>query len=92
MATEMNIIKDEPKELRIEFQSGDLTVPDLIANELLKNDDVEFAGVTKDHPEVGKPVLVLKTGKKKAADVLSKTLEDLTEKFTKLEGELSKKK
>ena len=87
----MNIIKDEKKEMVIEFGSEDFTIPDLIASELLQNSDVEFAGVEKDHPEIGNPRLVVKTGKKKASDALEKALEDIDENFSDLKKKLSKK-
>ncbi|MCL5092886.1 MAG: hypothetical protein M1128_00235 [Candidatus Marsarchaeota archaeon] len=88
---ELQIIKNENKELMIEFQSGDLTMPDLIASELLNNSDVEFAGVTKDHPEVGKPVLVVKTNKKKAMEAVEKALENIDEQFAEIKKALNKK-
>lgn len=88
----INILKNESNELVIEFENPDLTLPDLIANELQQNDDVEFAGVGKDHPEVGKPTLTIKTGKKKAKDVLVKALDELDETITELKGSISSKK
>ncbi|MCL4363325.1 hypothetical protein M1439_02660 [Candidatus Marsarchaeota archaeon] len=88
---ELQIIKNENKELMIEFQSGDLTMPDLIASELLNNPDVEFAGVKKDHPEVGKPILVVKTNKKKAMEAVEKALENIDEQFAEIKKALNKK-
>ena len=88
---ELQIIKNENKELTIEFQSGDLTMPDLIASELLNNPDVEFAGVKKDHPEVGKPILVVKTNKKKAMEAVEKALENIDEQFAEIKKALNKK-
>ena len=88
----ISIIKSEPKELIIEFETTDLTLPDLIASDLLKNPDVEFAGVSKDHPKIGKPRLVVKTSKKKAAEVLEKSISGLEEVFTEIKDEFSKKK
>ncbi len=87
----MNVIKDEGNEMTIEFETSDLTIPDLIASELLKNDDVEFAGVSKSHPEVGKPTLVIKTGKKKPRDALAKALTQIEEMASELKGQLPKK-
>ncbi len=86
----IKVIKDESKELVIEFETKDLTIPDLIASELLENEDVDFAGVAKDHPETGNAVLVVKS-KKKAKDVLLKTIESLDEQFTELKAQVSKK-
>jgi DNA-directed RNA polymerase subunit L len=86
----IKVLKEESKELEIEFDTKDLTIPDLIASELLKNDDVDFAGVAKDHPETGNAVLVLKS-KKKAKDVLLKAIESLDEQFAELKTQVSKK-
>ena len=88
---EMNVIKNESKELVIEFVTKDLTIPDLIVSELLQNSDVEFASVEKDHPEVGNPRLVVKTCKKKASDALEKALENIDENFSDIKKRLSKK-
>jgi len=85
----IKVIKDETKELMIEFDTKDLTIPDLIAAELLDEDDTEFAGVTKDHPETGNVVLVLKS-KKNAKSELIKAIERISEKYEELK--LSSKK
>jgi DNA-directed RNA polymerase subunit L len=87
----IEIKKDEGKELDIEFDTPDLTIPDLIANELLTSDSVEFAGVSKDHPEVGKPLLVVKSKKSAKSDLL-KALQSIDEQFAELKTQLSKKK
>lgn len=86
----VKFVKDEAKELQIEFEKGDLTIPDLIAAELLNNEGVEFAGVMKDHPETGKPLLVIKS--KHAKNDLIKAIENLDEGFEGLKDQFSKKK
>lgn len=87
----MKIVKNETKELQLEFDSGDLTVPDLVANELLKSSSVEFAGVMKEHPEIGKPLLVVKSKKSARSDLL-KAIENLDGEFESLKEQFSKKK
>lgn len=87
----VKVLKDESKELIVEFQTKDLTFPDLIAGELLNEDDTEFAGVSKDHPETGNVVLVLKSKKQAKAELL-KAIERLDEQFADLKGQLSSKK
>ena len=87
----INVKKEEGKELDIEFEAPDLTVPDMIAKELLTNDSVEFAGVLKDHPEVGKPLLVIKSKKSPKSDLL-KALSSIDENFTDLKSQISKAK
>lgn len=87
----MKVLKDESKELIVEFETKDLTIPDLIAGELLTEEDVDFAGVSKDHPETGNVVLVIKS-KKKAKDELLKAIGRLDESFSEIKGQISKKK
>jgi DNA-directed RNA polymerase subunit L len=85
----LNLIKEEDKELAIEFDTSDFTIPDLLADELLEDSNVEFAGVSKDHPETGKPILVIKSKKNPKASLM-----DAIERLDKSFGELkvSKKK
>lgn len=87
----LKVIKDESKELMVEFDTKDLTIPDLIASELLSEDDVEFAGVSKDHPETGNVLLVVKS-KKNAKSELLKAIGRLDESFGEIKTQLSKKK
>jgi DNA-directed RNA polymerase subunit L len=85
----MNVLKDEGNEMSIEFDTDDVTVPDLIAAQMLKNPDVEFAGVEKEHPEVGHPKLLIKTGKKKPKDALAKALEEIEEQLEEIKKGIS---
>jgi DNA-directed RNA polymerase subunit L len=87
---EFKVLKNEKNELEIEFESPDLTFPDLVANTLLENDDVSFAGVKKDHPEIGKPHLIIKTKSKKADTVLKETLDSLNLDLSKLKKLINK--
>jgi DNA-directed RNA polymerase subunit L len=87
----IKVLKDESKELIIEFDTKDLTIPDLISNELVNEDETEFAGVSKDHPETGNAVLVLKS-KKTAKTELLKAIGRIDERFAELKTQLSSKK
>ncbi|MDE1871302.1 MAG: hypothetical protein KGI06_03615 [Candidatus Micrarchaeota archaeon] len=87
----IKVLKDESKELMIEFDTKDLTIPDLIANALVNEDDTEFAGVSKDHPETGNAVLVLKS-KKTAKTELLKAIGRLDEQFADLKSQISSSK
>ncbi len=79
----LNLIKDEDKELIIEFDTSDFTIPDLIADELLEDSNIEFAGVSKDHPETGKPILVIK-GKKSPKSSLMAAIDRLDKELGEL--------
>lgn len=87
----LHMIKEETNELIVEFDTKDLTIPDLIANKLLQYDEVEFAGVGKEHPEVGKARLAIKTSKKSAKSMLNKALEELDEEFASIKTAVGKK-
>ena len=88
----INVVKNENKELIIEFDDGDLTLPEFLAGELSKEDDVAFAGVDRQHLGTSKPKLVVRTEKKKAIDMLDKALDAMDEEFSDLKSQLSKKK
>ncbi len=88
----INVIKNESKELIIEFENGDLTLPELLAGELSKEDDVAFAGVDRQHLGIGKPKLIIRTEKKKAIDTVDKALDSIDEEFSDLKSQLPKKK
>ena len=88
----INVIKNESKELIIEFDSGDLTLPEFLAGELSKEEDVAFAGVDRQHLIAGKPKLIVRTEKKKAIDMIEKALDSMDEEFSDLKSQLSKKK
>ncbi len=87
----ITIVKDESNELIIDFDTSDFTIPDLIASQLQQNDDVSFAGVAKEHPEVGRPRLVIKTGKGKAKTALEKALKQLDETISELKSSIPAK-
>ncbi len=87
----MKVLKDESKELVIEFDTRDLTIPDLIAHELLADESTEFAGVSKDHPETGNAVLALKSKKNAKAELL-KAIERIDEQVAELKKQLSQRK
>ena len=87
----IKVLKDETKELMIEFETKDLTIPDLIANELVNEEDTEFAGVSKDHPETGNAVLVLKSKKTAKAELL-KAISRVDEQFADLKTQIGSSK
>ena len=86
-----NVLKNEGKELILEFEGTDSTIAEMLASQLLTESDVSFAGVSRDHPQTGKPTLVIKTSKKKPADALQSAIEALEESFTELMKGIPKK-
>ncbi len=89
---DIKVLKNESKELEIEFQSKDMTLPDLLAHELMTDSDVSFAGVAKSHPEVGRPVLTIKTSKKSASGALEDAISRIKDNMKDLKAGMSKKK
>lgn len=88
----IKIIKSEAKELSLEFDSKDMTFPDLVAHELLEDADVSFAGASMSHPEIGFPVLVIKTEKKSAAAALGRALKRIEENAEELRHAFTNRK
>jgi DNA-directed RNA polymerase subunit L len=86
----INLIRNESKELAIEFETTEFTIPDLLADELLEDPNVEFAGASKDHPETGKPVLVIR-GKKDPRASLLAAIGRIDDNLAKLKSQIPKK-
>ena len=81
---EVKVEMKEKNHAEITFEGADLSLANAIRDILLQDEDVEFAGVVKEHPEVGDPKLILKVKRgnpmvhlSKAAAKLAKTAEEL---------------
>ncbi len=85
---EYKILKNEENELMVEFNSPDLTIPDLLANTALEDPKVTFAGVYKEHPDVGNPQLVVKTKGEKATEALKGALERIQSNIKDMKKQL----
>ncbi len=85
---EIKILKNEGKELVLEFETFDTTIPELLAKSLLKDKDVEFAGISDDHIETIGRRLTLKTQKKKPKDALEKALEELEKEISSIKSSI----
>ena len=86
-----NVLKNEGKELVLEFEGTDSTIAEMLASQLLTESDVSFAGGSRDHPQTGKPTLVIKTSKKKPADALQSAIEELEGSFSEMMKSIPKK-
>lgn len=74
---EVKIIKSEPGELSFELVGSDQSLAQLLAEKLNKEKSVVFAASKVAHPLVANPVVIVKTKKTKAVDVVVKTLEEI---------------
>lgn len=84
---EVKVERKDKNHVEIMLVGEDLAMAKAIREELLQNDDVEFAGVTKDHPEIGHPKLIVKTKKGDPIKLVIKS----AEKIADAAAELAKK-
>ncbi|MGC8671503.1 MAG: RpoL/Rpb11 RNA polymerase subunit family protein [Candidatus Micrarchaeia archaeon] len=86
----ISIIEDTPKSLVIEFQGIDRGVAEAIADKLQNAEGIDFAGVEKEHPEIGNPRLVVKASKNPKA-LVSKAIDEILEEVEQLKVQMPKK-
>lgn len=87
---EVNFVEDEAKSLVIEFVGADRSLPDMIKSKLLENKDVDFVGVVKEHPEIARPKIIVKSSKT-ARTIVAKAVEELQDDVKDLASSLPKK-
>jgi DNA-directed RNA polymerase subunit L len=86
----LNILEDEPKSMIIEFLDADRGIAELIKEKLEASKEISFVGVIKEHPEAGKPRLVIKS-EKNARILLLKAIESIQDEIKDLSSQLPKK-
>lgn len=82
----LNIRKNQPNYIEIEFVDEDVAIPSAIKEKVIANKDVEFASAKHEHPQIGHPVLVVRTQKEKALDLVLEAIDEIekeTEEFKK---------
>lgn len=87
---EVRIIEDEPKSMILEFAEADRGIAELIKDRLINNRDVEFAGVIKEHPEIGMPRLVIKANRPKS--LVLKAVEEVQDEIKEFSSQMPKSK
>ncbi len=88
VSLKINVIKDEGKELIVEFDTKDFTIPDMIADQLLEDGSVEYAGVMKEYRETSSPRLMITA--KKPKDSLAKAVSELEDEFAAIAKQAKK--
>ncbi len=86
----LNFIEDDAKSLVVEFEDADRSVPEMIKSKLLENKDVDFVGVVKEHPDIARPKLIVKSSKN-ARTLVLKAVEELQDDMKDLASSLPKK-
>lgn len=91
---DLEIIKEEKDWVEIEVDV-DQSLLGWLVDKLNKDKNVVFAACKKEHPQVGKPKLILRTKGKDAKKLLISTIEESekeVEKFSKAFERIVKKK
>lgn len=86
----LNVIESDAKSIIVEFEDADRGIAELIKDKVLESKDVEFAGVVKEHPQVGNPRLIVKA-EKNAKGIVLKAVESLQDDLKELATQLPKK-
>lgn len=84
---EVKVEKKGKNSVEVEFVDEDVAIAEAIKSFLLGEENVDFAAVVKEHPEVGHPRLILRMKKgeplsaaKKAVAKVGKAIEELQKK------------
>ncbi|MFH1094957.1 MAG: DNA-directed RNA polymerase subunit L [Candidatus Micrarchaeota archaeon] len=88
----LNVKTIEANYLEIEFEGEDYAIPNALREILISNKDVEFVACKVDHPQVGQPILILRTKSKNPLDLLSAAVDELKEQASELKDALKTSK
>jgi DNA-directed RNA polymerase subunit L len=89
---EATVLKEDKDSLQVELSEADHGLLNVIKEALWKQSGVEVASFRLEHPEVSKPVFVLKTKGKDAKKVWNSALESISSDLEKFEKEIKKLK
>ena len=84
----LNVRTMEPNYLELEIEGEDIGLPNALREILIEDKDVEFAACKNEHPQVGAPLLMLRTKTKKAIDVLEGAVDKLKKEAKAFNAEL----
>ena len=86
----IKVIKDGKKEIEIEIVDESENFINPFLYEILKNDDVEFAGSIKKHPLKKESRIIIRTKNGNATDAINGAVEVLQKKIEGLKEEVLK--
>ena len=89
---EIEVLNEEKDRLELKFSETDHGLLNMIKEALWKQSGVELASFKLEHPEISKPVFVLKTKGKEAKKVWNSAIDSIEEDLEKLDKELKKLK
>ncbi|MBI4896318.1 MAG: hypothetical protein HY832_02110 [Candidatus Aenigmarchaeota archaeon] len=75
----INVMEQERSTLKIELSDDDLTLANLINENLWQQKDLESAAYAKQHPTLGKPIFLVKSKnpKKSLTDACEQIIDDV---------------
>lgn len=88
----LNVKAMEANYLEIEFEDEDFALPNALRELLISDKEVEFAACKVDHPQAGKPLLIIRTKSKNPLDLLSAAVDELKEQAEEFKGALKTSK
>lgn len=74
---ELEILKSEKNYVEILVKGDDYGIANAVKEMLLEDKDIEFAAYRVDHPQVGKPVLMVRTKEGNPISAIKYTLKKL---------------
>jgi DNA-directed RNA polymerase subunit L len=89
---EIEVLKEEKHELQVQFSEIDHGFLNLLKEAIWQQSGIEIASFRLEHPEVSKPLFVLKTKGKEAKKVWNSAIESVSEQLEKLSKEVKKLK
>lgn len=78
---QFKVLSEDKNAITIEVDNPDDTILNPLISELLKASDIAEARYHAGHPELEKPILVIKTKKGKPNAILKKAAENLAEQY-----------
>jgi DNA-directed RNA polymerase subunit L len=87
---EFKVIKDEKDWLEVQFEQIDYGLLNALKEALWEQEGVEIASYSLDHPEIGKPIFILRTNGKDAKKVWNAAIDSLIKNLEQLKKELKK--
>ena len=78
---EFKVVSEEKNTIRIEIDDPDDTLLNPLVSELLRASDVVEARYQIGHPQLDKPLLIIKTKKSKPQAALKKAAENLADQY-----------
>ena len=85
---EIKVDKKDKTHVEITFVGEDIAMVQTMREYIVEDDNVEFAGVIKDHPEVGNPKLILKVKKGDPVSMAAKAAGKVAKAATELKKKL----